>query len=171
MSLLITCPRNTEVATIEEISKLLDEFGDPNARISKTRFSGIIKIETMLELLELIERFRDKIESDPWELRYCSRIIPIQKICETNLISIKENVIELISSIKINETYKISIEKRNSELIRNEIISNIASLLNNSVSLEIPDWEIIIQILGDKTGISVMPANSILSISRIKRLN
>ncbi|MDP6857642.1 MAG: RNA methyltransferase, partial [Candidatus Nitrosopelagicus sp.] len=83
MSLLITCPRNTEIATIEEISKLLDEFGDPNARISKTRFSGIIKIETILELLELIERFRDKIESEPWELRYCSRIIPIQKICET----------------------------------------------------------------------------------------
>ena len=49
--------------------------------------------------------------------------------------------------------------------------SNIANLLSNSVSLEIPDWEIIIQILGNETGISVMPANSILSISKIKRLN
>ena len=80
-------------------------------------------------------------------------------------------MIKLISSIKANETYKISIERRNSELIRNEIISNIANLLSNSVSLEIPDWEVIIQILGSETGISVMPANSILSISKIKRLN
>jgi tRNA acetyltransferase TAN1 len=80
-------------------------------------------------------------------------------------------VIELISSIKTNETYKISIERRNSELVRNEIISNIANLLSNNVSLEIPDWEIIIQVLGAETGISVMPANSILSISKIKRLN
>ena len=119
----------------------------------------------------LIKKFRDKIENEPWELRYCSRIIPIQKTCKTDLISIKDNVIELISSIKANETYKISIERRNSELIRSEIISNIANLLSNSVSLEIPDWEVIIQILGNETGISVMPANSILSISKIKRLN
>ena len=160
-----------EVETINEVTHLLDEFGDPNARSSKTGFSGIIKIETVMELLELIKKFRDKIENEPWELRYCSRIIPIQKTCETDLISIKDNVIELISSIKANETYKISVERRNSELIRNEIISNIANLLSNNVSLEIPDWEIIIQILGNETGISVVPANSILSISKIKRLN
>ena len=160
-----------EVETINEVTHLLDEFGDPNAKSSKTGFSGIIKIETVMELLELIEKFRDKIENEPWELRYCSRIIPIQKTCKTDLISIKDNVIKLISSIKANETYKISIERRNSELIRNEIISNIANLLSNSVSLEIPDWEVIIQILGSETGISVMPANSILSIRKIKRLN
>ena len=160
-----------EVETINEVTHLLDEFGDPNARSSKTEFSGIIKIETVMELLELIQKFRDKIENEPWELRYCSRIIPIQKTCKTDLISIKDNVIELISSIKANETYKISVERRNSELIRNEIISNIANLLSNNVSLEIPDWEIIIQILGNETGISVVPANSILSISKIKRLN
>ena len=159
-----------EVETINEVTHLLDEFGDPNAKSSKTGFSGIIKIETVMELLELIEKFRDKIENEPWELRYCSRIIPIQKTCKTDLISIKDNVIKLISSIKANETYKISIERRNSELIRNEIISNIANLLSNSVSLEIPDWEVIIQSLGNESGISVMPANSILSISKMKRL-
>ena len=160
-----------EVATINEVTHLLDEFGDPNTRSSKTGFSGIIKIETVIELLELIEKFRDKIENEPWELRYCARIIPIQKICETDLTSIKNNVKKLISLIKPNESYKISIERRNSELIRNEIISNIADLLSNNVSLENPDWEVIIQILGNETGVSVMPANCILSISKIKRLN
>ena len=160
-----------EVETINEVTHLLDEFGDPNAKSSKTGFSGIIKIETTMDLLELIEKFRDKIENEPWELRYCSRVIPIQKTCKTDLTSIKDNVIKLISLIKPNESYKISIERRNSELIRNEIISNIANLLSNSVSLEIPDWEVIIQILGNETGVSVIPANCILSISKIKRLN
>ena len=136
-----------EVEAINEVTHILDEFGDPNARSSKTGFSGIIKIETAIELLELIKKFRGKIESEPWELRYCSRVIPIQKTCETDLTSIKDNVIKLISLIKPNESYKISIERRNSELIRNEIISDIANLLSNNVSLENPDWEIIIQIL------------------------
>ena len=160
-----------EMETINEVTNLLDEFGDPNAKSSKTGFSGIIKIETTMELLQLIEKFRDKIESEPWELRYCSRVIPIQKTCKTDLTSFKDSVINLISLIKPNECYKISIERRNSKLIRNEIISNIANLLSNNVSLKNPDWEVIIQILGNETGVSVIPANCILSISKIKRLN
>ena len=160
-----------ESETINEVTELLDEFGDLNARILKTKFSGIIKIETVLEISELVEKFRDKIENEPWEIRYCSRIIPIQKTCQTDLITIKQNVTELISLINPNETYKISIDRRDSELIRSEIISNIVELLTNSVSLEKPDWEIIIQILGDETGISVVPKNSILSVSKIKRLD
>ena len=156
-----------ELKAINEVSKLLDEFGDSNSNVLKTQFSGIIKIETGLKILELIEKFRDKIENEPWELRYCSRIIPIQKTCQTDLITIKQNVADLIPLIDPNETYKISIERRDSKLIRNEIISNIAKLLTNHVSLERPDWEIIIQIIGNETGVSILPSNSILSLSLI----
>ena len=154
-----------------EITKLLDEFGDSNPKVLKTRFSGILKAQTVLEIHELIKKIREKIEDEPWELRYSSRIIPIQKICQTDLALIRQNVIDLIPSIKSDETYKISLEKRDSEIMRSEIISNIADLLTNKVSLEEPDWEIILQILGDKTGIGVMPKNSILSITKIKRLD
>ena len=171
MNLLITCQRNMEYETINEITQLLDIFGDSNPNILKTKFSGIIIAETVLEALEVIERFRRKIENEPWELRYSSRIIPIQKICQTDLALIRQNVIDLIPSIKSDETYKISLEKRDSDIMRSEIISNIADLLTNKVSLEEPDWEIILQILGDKTGIGVMPKNSILSITKIKRLD
>jgi|TARA_B100001750_G_scaffold42952_1_gene31308 tRNA acetyltransferase TAN1 len=160
-----------ELKAINEVSKLLDEFGDSNSNVLKTQFSGIIKIETGLKILELIEKFRDKIENEPWELRYCSRIIPIQKTCQTDLITIKQNVADLIPLIDPNETYKISIERRDSKLIRNEIISNIAKLLTNHVSLERPDWEIIIQIIGNETGVSILPSNSILSVSKLKRLD
>ena len=160
-----------EEQAIDEISKILHEFSDPNSKTFQTGYSGILKVESKLNLLELVEKIRDKIENEPWELRYCSRIIPIQKTCKTDLNSIKQNVIELIPSIKPNKTYKISIEKRDSNIIRNEIISNIASLLTNKVSLERPDWEIIIQIIGNETGISILPKNSILSVNRIKRLD
>jgi len=160
-----------ELETIDEVTKLLNEFGDSEPKIFKTDFSGIIKIETVIELFQLVEKFRSKIENEPWELRYCSRIIPIQKTCQTDIVSIKENVAKLIDCVKPNETYKVSLERRDSRLTRNEIISSITSLLSNNVSLEMPDWEIIIQILSDVTGVSIMPKNSILSISKIKRLN
>lgn len=170
MSLLITCPRNLESKAEKEIFQILDEFGD-NTKISKNHYSGIIEIEIRLELIEILEKIREKISNEPWELRYCARIIPIQKKCESNLEFIKQNVIELITCIKPNDSYKISLEKRDSKLIRNEIIANIANLLPNKVSLENPDWEILIQILGTETGISVMPEKSVLSVSKIKRLD
>ena len=50
-----------ELAAIEEATKLLNEFGDSNTKILKTQFPGIIKAETILELLELVEKFRNKI--------------------------------------------------------------------------------------------------------------
>ena len=156
---------------MQEITKILNNFGDSNPNILKTKFSGIIKIDTCLDLVELVEKLKTKIENEPWELRYCSRIIPIQKICQTDLEVIKQNIIVFIPSILPNQTYRISIEKRDSKLVRNDIISNIANLLINNVSLEKPDWEIIIQIIGDETGISIMPKNSILSISKLKRLD
>ena len=160
-----------ELKTINEITQLLNEFGDRNPSILKTKFSGIVIAETILESFKIMEKFREKIENEPWELRYSSRIIPLQRICQTDLISIKQSVIDLIPCIKPHETYKISLEKRDSKIMRNEIISSIANLLINKVSLEEPDWEIILQILGDKTGIGVMPKNSILSITKIKRLD
>ena len=160
-----------ESDAIIEITKIMNKFGCTDIKTLKTKYPGIIKTVTKLDLHEILKKLKQKIENEPWEFRYCSRIIPIQRTCQTDIVSIKENVSKLIDCIKPNETYRISLERRNSGLTRNEIISSVVSLLSNNVSLEIPNWEIIIQILGGITGVSIMPKNSILSISKIKRLN
>ena len=71
--------------------------------------------------------------------------------------------------IKKNETYRITVEKRQSSLHTKDIISEIANSLSNKVSLENSDWEIIIQVLRNRTGVSIIPPNSILSVNKQKR--
>ena len=71
----------------------------------------------------------------------------------------------MITCIEKHESYRITIEKRNSQIKSKDIISQVAGLISNKVSLENPDWEIIIQVLGNLTGISILPKNSILSVS------
>ena len=88
MNLIITCQRNLEDQTIDEIDNLLDQFGDTSAKISKTEFSGIIEITTSLEISQVVDNIREKISEEPWLIRFCSRIIPIQKECKSNLESI-----------------------------------------------------------------------------------
>ena len=170
MNLIITCQRNLEEPTILEIQNILERFGDTDAIIDKTIFSGIIQIETKIDSMNVLDGFKDLIEDEPWLIKYCSRIIPIQEECESKLDHITDKVNSLSSIIKKNETYRITVEKRQSSLHAKDIISKIADSLSNKVSLENSDWEIIIQVLRDRTGISIIPPNSILSVHKQKRI-
>ena len=170
MNLIITCQRNLEEPTILEIQNILERFGDSDAIIEKTIFSGIIEVETKLDNMKILDDFKEIIEDEPWLIKYCSRIIPIQDECESKLDKIKEKVINLSHNIKKNETYRITVEKRQSSLHTKDIISKIADSLSNKVSLDNSDWEIVIQVLRNKTGISIIPPNSILSVDRQKRI-
>ena len=170
MNLIITCQRNLEEPTILEIQNILERFGDKDAIIEKTVFSGIIQVETKLDITKILENFKDMIEDEPWLIKYCSRIIPIQEECESKLEKITDKVSKLSYIIKKNDTYRITVEKRQSSLHTKDIISNIADSLSNKVSLENSDWEIIIQVLRDKTGVSIIEPNSILSVNKEKRV-
>jgi len=171
MNLIITCQRNFEEQTTLEIQNSLERFGDASAIIEKTIFSGIIQVQTSLDNMRVLENFKELIDDEPWLIKYCSRIIPIQEECESNLDEIRKTVIRLSKKIKKNDTYRITVEKRHSSLHTKDIISKIADSLSNKVLLENSDWEIIVQILKDKTGISIIPTNSILSVDRQKRVD
>ena len=67
------------------------------------------------------------------------------------------------------ETYRITVEKRHSEIPTSEIISEIADKIQNKVSLEKFDWMILIEILGKITGIAILKENDILSTQKVKR--
>ena len=170
MNLIITCQRNLEEPTILEIQNMLERFGDTEPIVEKTIFSGIIQVESKLDIMRVLENFKEIIEDEPWLIKYCSRIIPIQEECESKLDDIRDKVNGLSGIIKKNDTYRITVEKRQSSLHASEIISKIADSLSNKVLLENSDWEIIIQVLRNKTGISIIPPNSILSVDRQKRV-
>ncbi len=170
MNLIITCQRNLEEPTILEAQNMLERFGDSDAIVEKTIFSGIIQVQTSLDNIKVLENFKEIIDDEPWLIKYCSRIIPIQKECESKMDEITNTAIELSHTMKENETYRITIEKRHSSLHAKDIISSIADSISNKVSLENSDWEIIVQILRDKTGISVIPPKTILSVDIQKRV-
>ena len=82
---------------------------------------------------------------------------------------IKNAIQKKIGVFKPKESYRITIEKRNSKISSNEIISEIAKNIPNKVSLEHSDWVILIEIIENETGIAVVPNNSILSVEKVKR--
>jgi tRNA acetyltransferase TAN1 len=106
---------------------------------------------------------------EPWSIRYCLRIIPMQKFVDTDIEKIDDAVSELSNDISEDETYRIAIEKRNSQMSSQEMIKKIAQKIKNKVSLENPDKTIQIEILGSKSGVSVLSKGDILSLEKTKR--
>ena len=169
MNLIVTCARHLEPETKEELGSILTLFGDENPQITKTSMSGVLTVNTELDPFEVIRKVREKIADEPWSIRYCLRIIPIEQVTEATIEEISSKVISLMNKVNEKETYRITIEKRNSEISSMELISKIADQISNKVSLEEPDWVALIEILGNKAGVSVLKSNDIFSLEISKR--
>jgi len=169
LNLIITCARHLEPETTDELSAVLAQFGDENPEISRTSMSGVLTAKTKLVPFEVIKNIREKIGDEPWSIRYCLRIIPIEQVVDTNLEEISTQVFLLMKKVNEKESYRITIEKRNSDISSTEIISKIADNITNKVSLEKPDWIALIEILGNKTGVSVLKSDDIFSLEISKR--
>ncbi len=169
MNLIVTCPRHLEPETEDELRSILEEFGDSEPKISITSMSGILTAETNLDPIDVVRKIKEMLLDEPWSVRYCKRIIPIQKVIESKIEEIEQCVSELSNNILDEETYRISIEKRNSDLSSKEIITKIADKIKNKVSLEFSDKIILIEILGNKAGISILKKSDILSTEKTKR--
>ena len=171
MNLIITCARNLELETKNEIKKILDELGDQEPEILNVGMRGILMVNTIIEPSKIIDYVKNKMIEEPWLIRYCLRIIPIQSITETEIDKIKQNVIKLKDKIQKNDSYRITIEKRNTSISSSEIITEVAKIFPNKVSLNQPDWIILIEILGNETGISVLKDDELFSLDKSKRMS
>ncbi len=171
MNLIITCARSLESETKNEISKILDELGDQEPEILNVGMRGILMVNTMIEQSKIIDYVKNKMIEEPWLIRYCLRIIPIQMITETEIDKIKQNVIKLKDTIQKNDSYRITIEKRNTDISSTEIITEIANIFPNKVSLNQPDWIVLIEILGNDTGISILKDDELFSLDKAKRMS
>ena len=171
MNLIITCARNLESETKNEIRKILDELGDQEPEILNVGMRGILMVNTVIEPSKIIDYVKNKMIEEPWLIRYCLRIIPIQRITDTEIDKIKQNVIKLKDTIQKNDSYRITIEKRNTSISSNEIITEVAEIFPNKVSLNQPDWIILIEIIGNETGISILKNDELFSLDKAKRMS
>jgi tRNA acetyltransferase TAN1 len=169
LNLIVTCGRNLESEAKNEIKKIINELGDQELEIFNSGMRGVLTVNTVINPSEVIDYVRNKINEEPWFIRYCLRIIPIQIVTDTDIDKIKQNVIKFKDCIQKNDSFRITVEKRNSVISTKDIITEIAEVLSNKVSLEKPTWTILIEVLGGKTGISILKNDGLFSLERSKR--
>ena len=132
-NLIVTTFRHMESEAGSEIYSLLTEMGDIQPEINHTKVSGLFTVKTNLDPHEVIQKIRKIVQDEPWNVRYIQRLIVVDIVINTNISDIKEEVKKLASRIGKHETFRITIEKRYSNLVSSDIIKNIADVTSVSI--------------------------------------
>jgi tRNA acetyltransferase TAN1 len=168
-NLIVTTFRHMENECASEIFALLKEIGDEQADINRTGISGLVTARTNLDPYHVIELIRKRVQEEPWSVRYLQRLIPIDMVVNAEIDEIKKAVEKLASRIGENQTFRITVEKRHSDLSSSDIIRNVADVIDRKVSLEVQDWIVLIEIIGKEAGISILKPDTIFSSVKVKR--
>jgi tRNA acetyltransferase TAN1 len=81
---------------------------------------------------------------------------------------ITEKAQNMASNIPEDDSFRITLEKRRTNLSSKEIIEAVASGIHRSVDLENPDWIILLEIVGGTTGISLVKPEMVLNVQKAK---
>jgi tRNA acetyltransferase TAN1 len=149
---------------------LKEELGDAQAETSKTKIRGLIVAKTALDPRAAIEKLRAILKQRPYEFRYALRILPIERVVQTDLEEIKRVTHELADGIGEQETFRVTVEKRFTTLHSKDIVEAAASVIKRKADLENPDRILLIEVLGALTGVSLLKPSDILSVMKEKML-
>ena len=131
--------------------------------------SGLIIVNTSLDIFKLIGKLRELVINEPWEIHYLLRLLPIEVVIPTTLEHIRNASDKLAIKMRRKDTYRITIEKRHNSISSSELIATIAKEITNKVDLQKPDWTILVETIGQTTGISILRPHHIFSSMLEKR--
>jgi tRNA acetyltransferase TAN1 len=170
-NLIASTFRYREIQAEQELGEILNILGDPLPEIRSTTISGLLIGQTRLDPFSIPHMLVRLLNDEPWIFKYVQRVIPIQKVVNTELDMIRECVRDIASKIKPSETYRITVEKRHNTIRSTEIIHSCASTVERKVNLANPDWIILIEVIQTMTGLSIIKPYQIFSaVTELRKL-
>lgn len=169
-NLIVTTFRYAEHDAYNELLELLRSLEDYNANISYTSISGLLLCYTNLNPFDVINSLHAIVREEPWRIRYILRCIPVEEVVNTCIEEISRACIRLADAkISMNESFRVTVEKRHSGIHTMDIVKAVAERIDRRVDLKNYDWNILVEVLGSKSGISVLKAKDVFSSVKVKR--
>jgi len=144
----------------------LRAIGDEKPRVDRSRIKGLILAHTSYDPREAVCLLRRHMAEKPDRYGAVYRVMPILAWVNTDVGEIAAEVSEQASRIGDGESFRVTLEKRRTRLRSLEVIEPVAEVVDNPVDLEDPDWVILVEIMGNKTGVSVIRPAEKLNIQK-----
>ncbi|MCK4845043.1 MAG: THUMP domain-containing protein [Candidatus Heimdallarchaeota archaeon] len=156
--LIVSSSRTLERNASSEVFFLLTEIlGYTNVEAYPIKeISGLSIAKFEENPIVTLKKIEEVVEEDNAVLQVTLKLVPIEYRIETNIEEIREAAISLAPRIKSEDTWKINLRRRHSQLKREEIISAVASeIKEGKVKMENPDVYVIVEIVGKWTYMTV----------------
>ncbi|MGA7897942.1 MAG: THUMP domain-containing protein [Nitrososphaeraceae archaeon] len=171
VNLIASTFRHGEEDARDELDETLRDFGDPNPECILSKISGIVFAYSTIDPFDVIIRFKELVKNEPWKVHYILRVLPIEIVLPTSIANIVSASSNLGKKIQPGESFRITIEKRHTSMSSSAVIAQVANHFTNKVSLDWPDWIILIEIIGSIAGVSVLRPDQVFSSILEKRRN
>ena len=168
-NLLLSSARGNEREANHEIRYLLRELGDASPKTDFALVSGLTVAKTSLDPVKVISKLRPVLKYRPWQFRYILKVKPVEEVVPCDIPSIGAAVVNRAGKVGVDETFRVSLEKRRSRVSSKEIIDAVASKVPRKVELRNPDKIVLIEVIGNVAGVSVISPHGILGIEKEKR--
>jgi len=168
-NLMVSTSRGNERNACSEMWYLLGEVGDRGSTIETTPVIGLVIAKTKLDPIRAVHDLRKLFKERPWEFKYTLKLVPIQHIVAAQMPEIEEAAVTISGGIAAGEKFRITVEKRHTKLSSKSIIEAVAKKIERIVDLEAPDRILLIEIIGELAGVSLITPADVLSIEREKR--
>ncbi len=169
-NILIGCPRERERAARSEVQYFIgDLLEDTQLKVVDVGIVGLIACRTKLDPFTVIEQLKEMATENPYQFRFAIRFTPLEFCVPSSIDDIVKTAGELLSRIGENETFRVTVRKRHTQLETAEVIGAVAAVIPRKVDLNNPDKTVWLEIVGEKTGISILNQNrDILSIMALR---
>lgn len=169
-NLIISTSRGNERNTCSEMWYLLGEVGDRGSTIETTSVIGLVVARTKLDPIKTIRDLRVLLKERPWEFKYTLKLVPIQIVVEAQLQAIEQAALNLAGRIGQKDKFRITVEKRHTDLSSKTIIDTVAKGIERTVDLDSPDRILMIEVIGQLAGLALIQPEDVLSVEREKRV-
>jgi len=168
-NLLISTSRRNEKNACSEMWYLLGEIGDKASEVTTTGIIGLTVAKTILDPKVVVRRLREILRKKPWEIKYVLKVVPIEGLIPATIEDVAKATEELSKKIIKGETFRVTVEKRRSNLSSHEIIEAVAKKIDKKVDLENPNKIVLIEVVGQRVGLSLLEPDDILSVEKERR--
>ena len=149
----------------------LRAVGDPEPRVNRSRVKGLILARTTMDPVEAIRRLREHMAAEPGRYTSLYRVLPVQAWTTSTPDSIVGALTPMRGRVGPNESFRVTLEKRRTQLGSVEIIEPVAELFDRRVDLERPDWVVLVEVLGGDAGVSVIRPRDVLNVQKERALS
>jgi tRNA acetyltransferase TAN1 len=168
--MLVGCPRDRERAARSEVQYFIgDLLEDAELKVANTHVSGLLACRTGLDPFEVIHRLTEMANENAYQFRFAIKFTPLERCVNSEIPEIVAAVEELSDKIDPNDSFRVTVRRRHTELESMEVVKAAASVVSRTVNLDDPDRTVWIEIVGEWAGVSILDQKrDILSIMTMR---